>query len=72
MRPKGYNLGYWVGLAVGTIALLGFFSSLVVRVSAAERETKKVAGVEKKVTTLFIWAQLMDPVRFRQAEELTK
>lgn len=71
-REKGFKLGEWIGYTLGLLTLLGLFASSVAWVSSTNLEVAKVKGIQHESHTLYIWAQLVDPVNFRRAEQINE
>ncbi len=62
-REKGYTLGYWIGVVVGTIAILGFVGSLITRVNALETSHRQIPGIEWDMrVNKGMWAKLYPDV----------
>lgn len=61
-----------IGGVMTLIAFLVYIAQGAIRLNRVEENASRVPSMDKKLAILFLYVRLVDPVRFKQAEELAR
>jgi hypothetical protein len=64
MTARQKNLGYWLGVVLGIMTLLGMFATGSVEISEQRKKTEKIPGIEWDLRVIKEMLRSFNPAKY--------